>query len=144
MDRGWLSQTRLGLAAAFHAYGPPQNPAKSCPKWFLIISAGVATFTDTIVRLHYDTKHGYGVGFYSDRAATLFAQWLVGYLESSVWAVLNHARKDHPEWSRIEAEDFRKVSTASPIKCQSAVACRSDSRRSSRTDGYYEERGITA
>lgn len=45
-------------ADAFHAYGPPQNPAKSCPKWFQIISTGVAIFTDTIVRRHYDTKHG--------------------------------------------------------------------------------------
>jgi len=96
-------------ADAFHAYGPPQNPAKSCPKWFQIVSTGVATFTDTIVRLHYDTTRGYGVGFYGDRADTLFAQWLAGYLKDSVWAALNRARKDHPEWSRIEAEDFRKA-----------------------------------
>ncbi|MCX7139534.1 MAG: hypothetical protein NT123_00195 [Proteobacteria bacterium] len=96
-------------ADAFHAYGSPQNPAKSCPKWFQIISTGVATFTDTIVRLHYDTTQGYGVGFYGDRADILFAQWLAGYLKGSVWAALNRARKDHPEWSRIEAEDFRKA-----------------------------------
>jgi hypothetical protein len=69
----------------------------------------VATFTDTIVRLHYDTTRGYGVGFYGDRDDTLFAQWLAGYLKDSVWAALNRARKDHPEWSRVEAEDFRKA-----------------------------------
>ena len=39
-------------ANAFHAYGTPQNPAKSCPRWFQFISTGVATFTDTIARLH--------------------------------------------------------------------------------------------
>lgn len=99
-------------ADAFHAYGPPQNPAKSCPKWFQFISTGVATFTDTIVRMHYDSTLGYGVGFYGDRADTLFAQWLVGYLKSSVWSALNKARKDHPEWSRVEAEDFRKAMAA--------------------------------
>ncbi|MBK8119872.1 MAG: DUF2786 domain-containing protein [Sulfuritalea sp.] len=96
-------------ADAFHAYGPPQNPARSCPRWFQIISTGVATFTDTIVRLHYDTAQGYGVGFQGDRADTLFAQWLVGYLKSNVWAALAGARKDHPEWGRSEAEDFRKA-----------------------------------
>ena len=96
-------------ANAFHAYGAPQNPARSCPRWFQIISTGVATFSDTIVRLHYDAALGCGVGFYGDRADTLFAQWLVGYLKDSVRAALNHARKDHPKWSRIEAEDFRKA-----------------------------------
>ncbi len=96
-------------ANAFHGYGTPQNPAKSCPKWFQIISTGVATFTDTIVRMHYDETHGYGVGFYGDRVDTLFAQWLVGYLKSSVWTALSNARKQYPEWSRIEAEDFRKA-----------------------------------
>ena len=96
-------------ADAFHAYGPPQAPAKSCPQWFQIVSTGVATFTDTIVRLHDDATHGCGVGFYGDRADTLFAQWLAGYLKDSVWAALNLARKDHPEWGRIEAEDFRKA-----------------------------------
>ena len=96
-------------AEAFHAYGSPQNPAKSCPKWFQIVSTGVATFTDTIVRLHYEASHGYGVGFYGDRADTLFAQWLVGYLKGRVWAALGLARKDHPEWGRIESEDFRKA-----------------------------------
>lgn len=99
-------------AEAFHAYGPPKNPAKSCPKWFQFISTGVATFTDTIVRLHYDPAQGYGVGFYGDRADTLFAQWLVGYLKSSVWSALNAAHRDHPEWSRIEFEDFRKAMAA--------------------------------
>lgn len=96
-------------AEAFHAYGPPNNPAKSCPKWFQIISTGVATFTDTIVRLHYDATHGYGVGFYGERADTLFAQWLVGYLKSNVWEALNRARREHPEWRRTEPEDFRKA-----------------------------------
>ena len=96
-------------AEAFHAYGPPKNPAKACPKWFQIISTGVANFTDTIVRLHYDAAHGYGVGFYGDRVDTLFAQWLAGYLKGCVWEALNRARRDHPEWTRIEAEDFRKA-----------------------------------
>ena len=96
-------------AEAFHAYGSSQNPAKSCPKWFQVVSTGVATFTDTIVRLHYEATQGYGVGFYGDRADTLFAQWLVGYLKGRVWAALNLARKDHPGWGRIEAEDFRKA-----------------------------------
>jgi hypothetical protein len=68
-------------AEAFHPYGPPKNPAKSCPRWFQFISTGVANFTDTIVRLHYDPALGYGVGFYGDRADTLFAQWLTGYLK---------------------------------------------------------------
>lgn len=95
-------------ADAFHAYGPPRNPAKSCPRWFQIISTGVANFTDTIVRMHYDAAQGYGVGFYGDRADTLFAQWLVGYLKSSVWEALNVAHRQHPEWSRSEMEDFRK------------------------------------
>ena len=54
-------------AEAFHPYGPPKNPAKSCPRWFQFISTGVANFTDTIVRLHYDPAQGYGVGFYGDR-----------------------------------------------------------------------------
>lgn len=96
-------------ADAFHAYGSPKNPAKSCPKWFQIVCTGVANFTDTIVRLHYDAAHGYGVGFYGDRADTLFAQWLAGYLKGSVWAALILARKAHPEWGRIESEDFRKA-----------------------------------
>ena len=96
-------------ADAFHAYGSPKNPAKSCPKWFQVISTGVANFTDTIVRLHYNAAHGYGVGFYGDRADTLFAQWLVGYLKGRVWAALILARKTHPEWGRIESEDFRKA-----------------------------------
>ena len=97
---------------AFHAYGPPRNPAKSCPKWFQIISTGVATFTDTIVRLHYDAALGYGVGFYGDRADTLFAQWLVGYLKGSVWEALNRAHREHPQWSRSDMEDFRKAMAA--------------------------------
>ena len=96
-------------AEAFHAYGPPKNPAKSCPRWFQIVSTGVATFTDTIVRLQYHPEQGYGVGFYGDRADTLFAQWLVGYLKDSVWKALYRTRKDHPEWTGIEAEDFRKA-----------------------------------
>ncbi|MFZ4538542.1 hypothetical protein [Propionivibrio sp.] len=96
-------------ADAFHAYGSPKNPAKSCPKWFQVVSTGVANFTDTIVRLHYDAAHGYGVGFYGDRADTLFAQWLAGYLKGSVWSALILTRKDHPEWGRIESEDFRKA-----------------------------------
>lgn len=99
-------------ANAFHAYGTPQNPAKSCPRWFQFISTGVATFTDTIARLHYDPALGYGVGFYGDRADTLFAQWLVGYLKDNVRSALNHTRKDHPEWGRTEAEDFRKAMAA--------------------------------
>ena len=101
--------TDFDWADAFHAYGSPQNPAKSCPRWFQVISTGVANFTDTIVRLHYDATQGYGVGFYGDRADTLFAQWLVGYLKGRVWTSLNLARKEHPEWGRIEAEDFRKA-----------------------------------
>lgn len=96
-------------ADAFHAYGPPKNPAKSCPKWFQIISTGVATFTDTIVRLHYEPVQGYGVGFYGDRADTLFAQWLVGYLKGSVWDALNIAYRQHPDWTRSDMEDFRKA-----------------------------------
>lgn len=104
--------TGFDWAEAFHAYGPPKNPAKSCPKWFQFISTGVATFTDTIVRLHYDPAQGYGVGFYGERADTLFAQWLVGYLKSSVWSALNAAHRDHPEWSRVEFEDFRKAMAA--------------------------------
>lgn len=99
-------------AEAFHAYGPPNNPAKSCPKWFQFISTGVAGFTDTIVRLHYDPTQGYGVGFYGDRADTLFAQWLVGYLKVSVWSALYNARKEHPKWNRSDGEDFRKAMAA--------------------------------
>lgn len=95
-------------ADAFHAYGPPKNPAKSCPKWFQIISTGVANYTDTIVRLHYDPTQGYGVGFYGERADTLFAQWLVGYLKAQVWDALNIAHREHPSWSRSDMEDFRK------------------------------------
>jgi hypothetical protein len=99
-------------AEAFHAYGPPRNPAKSCPRWFQFISTGVANFTDTIVRLHYDPTHGYGVGFYGERADTLFAQWLVGYLKTSVWDALNFAHRQHPGWSRSDMEDFRKAMAA--------------------------------
>ena len=106
---GAEASTDFDWADAFHAYGPPQNPARSCPRWFQIISTGVATFTDTMARLHYDATQGYGVGFYGDRADTLFAQWLVGYLKSNVWTALASARKDHPEWGRSEAEDFRKA-----------------------------------
>jgi hypothetical protein len=51
--------TDFDWAEAFHAYGPPKNPAKSCPRWFQFISTGVANFTDTIVRLHYDPALGY-------------------------------------------------------------------------------------
>jgi hypothetical protein len=99
-------------AEAFHAYGPPKNPAKSCPRWFQFISTGVANFTDTIVRLHYDPALGYGVGFYGERADTLFAQWLVGYLKASVWEALNAAHRQHPEWNRSDMEDFRKAMAA--------------------------------
>ena len=99
-------------ADAFHAYGPPNNPAKSCPRWFQFVSTGVAYFTDTIVRLHYDPTHGYGVGFYGDRADTLFAQWLVGYLKAKVWDALNVAHRQHPEWNRSDMEDFRKAMAA--------------------------------
>jgi hypothetical protein len=112
LEQADIASTQVGAdfdwADAFHAYGPPKNPAKSCPKWFQIISTGVATFTDTIVRLHYEPTQGYGVGFYGDRADTLFAQWLVGYLKSSVWEALNLAHRQHPEWGRSEMEDFRK------------------------------------
>jgi hypothetical protein len=45
----------------------------------------------------------------SDRADTLFAQWLAGYLKSSVWEALNAAHRQHPDWSRAEMEDFRKA-----------------------------------
>jgi hypothetical protein len=99
-------------ANAFHAYGPPKNPAKSCPRWFQVISTGVAHFTDTIVRLHYDDVQGYGVGFYGERADTLFAQWLAGYLKSSVWEALNAAHREHPDWTRSDMEDFRKAMAA--------------------------------
>jgi hypothetical protein len=96
-------------AEAFHAYGPPKNPARTCPKWFQIISTGVAYFTDTIARLHYDATLGVGVGFYGDHADTIFAQWLVGYLKNSVWDALNAAHRQHPEWSRSDMEDFRRA-----------------------------------
>ncbi len=106
------ASTCFDWADAFHAYGPPKNPARSCPRWFQFISTGVANFTDTIVRLHYDAAHGYGVGFYGDRADTLFAQWLVGYLKANVWEALNAAHRQHPEWSRSDMEDFRKAMAA--------------------------------
>lgn len=113
LEQAEIANTQAAIdfdwADAFHAYGPPQSPAKDCPKWFQIVSTGVATFTDTIVRLHRDAARGCGVGFYGERADTLFAQWLVGYLKASVWGALNLARKDHPEWGRIETEDFRKA-----------------------------------
>lgn len=113
LEQAEIANTEAALdfawAEAFHAYGTAQNPAKSCPRWFQIVSTGVATFTDTIVRLHYDAVHGYGVGFYGERSDTLFAQWLVGYLKEHVWSALKRTRKDHPEWTRIEAEDFRKA-----------------------------------
>jgi len=96
-------------AQAFHPYGPPKNPAKSCPKWFQFLATGIATFTDTIVRMHYDPERGYGVGFYGDRADTLFAQWLAEYLKTCVWSALEQARRQHPEWRRTEPEDFRKA-----------------------------------
>ena len=104
--------TDFDWAEAFHPYGPPKNPAKSCPRWFQFISTGVANFTDTIVRLHYDPALGYGVGFYGERADTLFAQWLVGYLKASVWEALNAAHRQHPEWNRSDMEDFRKAMAA--------------------------------
>jgi len=69
-------------------------------------------FTDTIVRLHYDPALGYGVGFYGDRADTLFTQRLVGYLKVSVWQTLNAAPRQHPEWNRSDMEDFRKAMAA--------------------------------
>lgn len=106
---GTKAQSDFDWANAFHAYGPPKNPAKSCPKWFQIISTGVAYFTDTIVRLHYDETLGYGVGFYGERVDILFAQWLAGYLKSSVWEALNAAHRHHPEWNRSDMEDFRKA-----------------------------------
>ncbi len=46
----------------------------SCPKWFQIISTGVATFADTIVRLYYEPIQGYCVGIYGEWADTFFAQ----------------------------------------------------------------------
>ena len=104
--------TGFDWADAFHAYGPPKNPAKSCPRWFQYISTGVANFTDTIVRLHYDPALGYGVGFYGDRVDALFAQWLTGYLKASVWEALNAAHRQHPEWNRSDMEDFRKAMAA--------------------------------
>ncbi|MCF8198001.1 MAG: DUF2786 domain-containing protein [Sulfuritalea sp.] len=104
--------TDFDWAEAFHAYGPPKNPARSCPRWFQFISTGVANFTDTIVRLHYDPAQGFGVGFYGERADTLFAQWLVGYLKASVWEALNAAHRQHPEWNRSDMEDFRKAMAA--------------------------------
>ena len=99
-------------ADAFHAYGPPKNPAKSCPRWFQIIATGVAHFTDTIVRMHYDDVQGYGVGFYGERADTLFAQWLVAFLKTRVWDALNAAHREHPHWRRSEMENFRKAMAA--------------------------------
>ena len=71
-----------------------------------------SNFTDTIVRLHYDPALGYGVDFYGDRADTLFAQWLAGYLKASVWDALNAAHRQHPEWNRSDMEDFRKAMAA--------------------------------
>lgn len=47
----------------------------------------------SIVRLHYDPAHGYGVGFHGDRADTLLAQWLVGYLKAGVWDALTAAHR---------------------------------------------------
>ena len=93
----------------FHPYGPPGHPAKSCPRWFQFLATGIAVFTDTIVRMHYEPARGYGVGFYGERSDTLFAQWLAGYLKQSVWTALERARRAHPEWRRSEPEDFRKA-----------------------------------
>jgi hypothetical protein len=116
IEQAEIASTKASIdfdwADAFHPYGPPKNPAKSCPKWFQFISTGVANFTDTIVRMHYDSTQGYGVGFYGDRADTLFARWLVGYLKANVWDALNVAHRQHPEWSRSDMEDFRKAMAA--------------------------------
>lgn len=71
--------------SSFAPYGVPRQPAKSIPTWFGIVAMGVAKFTDTIVKVHYRSELGYGVGFYGEASDVIFAQWLVTYLRDAVW-----------------------------------------------------------
>lgn len=70
---------------SFAPYGIPRQPAKSVPSWFGIVAMGVGRFTDTIVKQHYHSDKGYGVGFYGEASDVIFAQWLVTYLRDTVW-----------------------------------------------------------
>lgn len=70
---------------SFAPYGIPRQSAKSVPSWYGIVAMGVAKFTDTIVRKHYRSEQGYGVGFYGEASDVIFAQWLVTYLRDAVW-----------------------------------------------------------
>jgi len=54
----------------FAPYGVPRQPAKSCPTWADWVAVGVAVFTDTIVRRHYNPERGYGWGFSMANART--------------------------------------------------------------------------
>lgn len=69
----------------FAPYGVPRQPAKSIPSWYGVVAMGVAKFTDTIVKQHYSSEQGYGVGFYGEASDVLFAVWLVTYLRDAVW-----------------------------------------------------------
>lgn len=106
---GSAAKADFDWTSDFAPYGVARQPAKSVPKWYQFISTGVATFTDTIVRLHYDRERGYGVGFYGERSDVMFAVWLITYLRDNVWKEVQKAKKDHPHWGKTDTEDFRKA-----------------------------------
>lgn len=92
----------------FAPYGVPRQPAKSVPMWSQFVAVGVAIFTDTIVRSHYNREKGYGFGFYGERSDVMFAVWLFTYLRDTVWKEVKKAAKENG-WGRVESEDFRKA-----------------------------------
>lgn len=89
----------------FAPYGVARQPAKSVPAWYQFIATGVAAFTDTIAKSHFDAVRGYGVGFYGERGDVMFAVWLVTYLRDTVWKVASK----QTDLGRGEREDFRKA-----------------------------------
>jgi hypothetical protein len=100
--KGVAAEKDFDWGSSFAPYGVPRQPAKSIPSWYGIVAMGVARFTDTIVKQHYNSEKGYGVGFYGEASDVLFAQWLVTYLRDTVW---REAKKYGG--NRAENGDFR-------------------------------------
>lgn len=100
--KGVAAEKDFDWGSSFAPYGVPRQPAKSIPSWYGVVAMGVAKFTDTIVKQHYSSEQGYGVGFYGEASDVLFAQWLVTYLRDTVW---REAKKYGG--NRAENGDFR-------------------------------------
>ena len=87
-DFDWGSQ--------FTPYGNKYHQAKSIPLWYQFVATGVATFTDTIVRVHTRDVLGCGVGFYGEASDIQFAVWLMDYLRDTVQATAVAPYRDEP------------------------------------------------